>query len=111
MFFSPGVNASLLVSLTGSDSATVTEVALVELLRSEEIVGSVEPQGDGDFLVHVTRLPSAEFVVRVKGQNNAVTNGNFQRQTSTRFRSSNLTISVSTQCRPSETTELFHYEQ
>ncbi|TKS82850.1 von Willebrand factor A domain-containing protein 7 [Collichthys lucidus] len=86
-----GVNGSLLVSLTGSDSATVTEVALVESSGSAEIKGVVEAQGSGNFLVHIDRIPSVEFVVRVKGQNGSVF---FQRQSCTNFRSSNLTITA-----------------
>ncbi|XP_078121619.1 von Willebrand factor A domain-containing protein 7-like isoform X2 [Sander vitreus] len=93
-----GVNVSLLVSLTGSDSATVTEVALVESSGSEEINGVVEPQGSGNFLVHVDRIPSLEFVVRVKGQDYSVTprvpSIVFQRQSSINFRASNLTITA-----------------
>lgn len=90
-FYFEGVNGSLLVSLTGSDSATVTEVALVDVW-STEIKGVVEAQGSGNFLVHIDRIPAVEFVIRVKGQNGSVF---FQRQSSTNFRSSNLTITVS----------------
>lgn len=95
------------MSLTGSDSATVTEVSLVQLLRSEEIVGAVEPQGSGNFLVQVDRIPSVEFVVQVKGQDDSASSGAsvFQRQSSTNFRPSNLTISVSTHPRPSVSQE------
>ncbi|XP_031694999.1 von Willebrand factor A domain-containing protein 7-like, partial [Anarrhichthys ocellatus] len=90
-----GVNGSLLVSLTGSDSATVTEVALVKSSGSEEIKGVVEPQGGGSFLVHVDMMPSVEFVVRVKGQESVAPGAPlivFQRQSSTNFRASNLTV-------------------
>ncbi|KAM6911568.1 von Willebrand factor A domain-containing protein 7-like [Lycodopsis pacificus] len=87
-----GVNGSLLVTLTGSDSATVTEVALVKSSGSE-IKGVVEPQGGGSFLVHVDMMPSVEFVVRVKGLNDSVApNEVFERQSSTNFRASNLTV-------------------
>lgn len=93
---------SLLVSLTGNALATVTEVSLVALSGSEEIGGVVEPQGSGNFLVHIDRTPSAEFLVRVKGQNGGVSaSAAFQRVSSTNFRSSNLTISVSVHLRPS----------
>ncbi|XP_073335324.1 von Willebrand factor A domain-containing protein 7-like [Pagrus major] len=92
-----GVNSSLLVSLTGSDTATLTEVALVDLLGSEEIKGVVETQGSGNFLVHFNRTPSVEFVVRVKGRNDSGTSRAsevFQRQFATTLRSSNLTITA-----------------
>ncbi|KAM3601821.1 uncharacterized protein V6R79_019411 [Siganus canaliculatus] len=92
-----GANGSLLVSLTGTDTATVTEVALVELLGSEEIIGVVEPQGSGNFLVQVDRIPSVEFVVRVRGRDESISPRvivAFQRQSSNSFRSSNLTITA-----------------
>lgn len=93
----------MLVSLSGSDTATVTEASLVALLGSEEVKGVVEAQDSGTFLVQVDKIPSVEFVVRVKGQDDSVTSNFkvFQRQSSTNFRSSNLTISVSTGPRPS----------
>ncbi|KAM6984482.1 von Willebrand factor A domain-containing protein 7-like [Tautogolabrus adspersus] len=92
-----GVNGSLLVSLTGSATATVTEVALVESWGSEEIKGVVDPQGSGNFLVHVDRIPSVEFVVRLMGRDDSFDSRAsifFQRQTPTNFRSSNLTITA-----------------
>jgi len=100
-----GVNGSLLVSLTGSDSATVTEVTLVESSGSEEIKGVVEPQGSGNFLVHVDVMPSVEFAVRLKGRDDGVASKAssivFQRQSSTNFRASNLTVTVSSHPRSS----------
>ncbi|XP_071377870.1 von Willebrand factor A domain-containing protein 7-like [Centroberyx affinis] len=94
-----GVNGTLLVSVTGSDSASVTEVALVESSGSGEVNGRVESLGGGDFLVRVDRIPSVDFVVLVKGQdnNNSVIGASpagFQRQSSTNFRASNLTITA-----------------
>nr|XP_029133505.1 von Willebrand factor A domain-containing protein 7-like [Labrus bergylta] len=92
-----GVSGSLLVSLTGSTTATVTEVALVESWGSEEIKGVVDPQGSGNFLVNFDRIPSVEFVVRLMGRDDGFNNGAsifFQRQTPTNFRSSNLTITA-----------------
>ncbi|XP_051794025.1 von Willebrand factor A domain-containing protein 7-like [Acanthochromis polyacanthus] len=92
-----GVNGSLLVSLTGSNSATVTAVSLVES-GSEEIRGVVVPQGSGNFLVQVDRIPSVEFSVQVKGQDNSSSSSSssviFQRQSSTNFRGSNITITA-----------------
>ncbi|XP_029375800.1 von Willebrand factor A domain-containing protein 7-like isoform X2 [Echeneis naucrates] len=92
-----GFNGSLLVSLTGTDTATVTEVLLIESGGSDEIKGVVEPQGGGNFLVHVEMMPSVEFVVRVKGQNGTATPGAsavFQRQSPTNFKASNLTVTA-----------------
>lgn len=82
------------MSLTGSDSATVSEVALVVSSGLEEIKGVVVPQGSGNFLVQVDMIPSVEFVVRVKGSNQGSSNI-FQRQSLTNFRGSNLKITVS----------------
>lgn len=92
-----GANISLLLSVTGSDNATVTDVSLVELLGSEEIKGVVEPQEGTNSLVRIDKMPSAEFVVRVKGRDDGGSGAPivFQRQSSTNFRSSNLTVSVS----------------
>ncbi|XP_031712874.1 von Willebrand factor A domain-containing protein 7-like [Anarrhichthys ocellatus] len=90
-----GVNGSLIVTVTGSDSTTVTEVILVESSGSREVTGIVEPQGGGSFLVHVDMMPSVEFVVRVKGQESVAPGAPlivFQRQSSTNFRASNLTV-------------------
>ncbi|XP_008301485.1 putative uncharacterized protein YIL169C, partial [Stegastes partitus] len=94
-----GVNGSLLVTLTGSNSATITAVSLVESSGSAEVRGVVVPQGSGNFLVQVDRIPSAEFSVRVKGQDDGSSSSSssniFQRQSSTNFRGSNLTITAS----------------
>uniref|UniRef100_A0A673BN34 VWFA domain-containing protein n=1 Tax=Sphaeramia orbicularis TaxID=375764 RepID=A0A673BN34_9TELE len=91
-----GVQGNLIVTLTGSDTATVTEVALVQPSGSGEVKGTVEPQEEGKFLVQVDRMPT-EFVVRVKGSDSGTstaTASSFQRQSSTIFRASNVTISA-----------------
>ncbi|XP_056141253.1 von Willebrand factor A domain-containing protein 7-like [Lampris incognitus] len=90
-----GVNGSLLVSLTGSAEATVTEVSLVEVAGSGEVTGTIESLEDGDFLVHVDPIPSVEFVVRLKGQVTVMTSATtFQRQSSTSFRASSLSVTA-----------------
>ncbi|XP_059208298.1 von Willebrand factor A domain-containing protein 7-like [Centropristis striata] len=95
-----GVNGSLLVSLSGSDTATVTEVDLIDSSDSEVTTGTVEPQGNGHFLVHFVRMPSVEFGVRVKGRDDGSTSSGssivFQRQSSISLRASNMTISADT---------------
>ncbi|XP_061608813.1 von Willebrand factor A domain-containing protein 7-like [Phyllopteryx taeniolatus] len=87
-------NGSLVVTLTGSDTATVTEVTLVESASLVEVQGVVEPQGRRNFLVRVDTIPSVPFVVRVKGIVNTTSGESisFQRQSSTSFQASNLTI-------------------
>ncbi|XP_051258149.1 von Willebrand factor A domain-containing protein 7-like [Dicentrarchus labrax] len=92
-----GVNGSLMVTVTGSDSATVTEVILVESSGSGQVNGTVEAQGGGDFLAQFDRIPSQEFVVLVKGKNsNRSTKASvfFQRQSPTNIRASALTVTV-----------------
>lgn len=83
------------MTISGSDAATVTEVALVESTKgSEETLGVVVSQGGGNFLVQVDVMPMVEFVVRVKGRVQGST-ADFQRQSPTNFRASNLTLTVS----------------
>ncbi|XP_070839250.1 von Willebrand factor A domain-containing protein 7-like [Chaetodon trifascialis] len=93
-----GVNGSLMVTLTGTDSATVTEVVLVESSGSGQVNGSVEAQGGGDFLAHFDKIPSEEFVVLVKGQNSdgssKSSSTTFQRQSNTNIRASALTVTA-----------------
>ncbi|KAM6986816.1 von Willebrand factor A domain-containing protein 7-like [Aplochiton taeniatus] len=92
-------NATLLVTVTGSDSVTVTEVALVETSGSGEVNGAVEPLGGREFLVRLDRIPSGNFVVRLRGEETSSTSsraaaGNFQRQSSTSLRASSITLTV-----------------
>uniref|UniRef100_A0A096M5U5 VWFA domain-containing protein n=1 Tax=Poecilia formosa TaxID=48698 RepID=A0A096M5U5_POEFO len=93
-----GQNASLLVTLFGSDSATVTEVMLVESSGSGQVNGTVKAQGGGEYIVRFNRIPSVEFVVLVKGQNNngvsKASSGIFQRQSATSLRASGLTVTA-----------------
>lgn len=87
-----GVSGNLLVSVTGSDSATVTEVALVESKGSGQITGEVVSR-EGNFLVQVAEMPTEEFVVRVKGRVQGSSH-DFQRQSPTNFRTSNLSLTA-----------------
>ncbi|XP_033995611.1 LOW QUALITY PROTEIN: von Willebrand factor A domain-containing protein 7-like [Trematomus bernacchii] len=91
-----GVNGSLLVTVTGSDTAVVTEVILVESSGLRQVIGSVEAKGGGNYLARFDRIPAEEFVVLVKGQNNngssrAILVG-FQRQSTTSIRASTVTV-------------------
>ncbi|XP_031664335.1 von Willebrand factor A domain-containing protein 7 isoform X2 [Oncorhynchus kisutch] len=90
-----GGNATLLVSVTGSESVSLTEVALVEASGSGEVNGTLESVGSGDFLVTMDRIPAGEFVVRLRGENRATTRAlpdSFQRQSSTRLRASTVMV-------------------
>ncbi|KAF7648533.1 hypothetical protein LDENG_00155710 [Lucifuga dentata] len=96
----PGANGTLFMSVTGSESATVTEVTLVKSSGSGQINSIVMSAEDGDFLVLV-EIPSEEFVVLMKGRitSNATRNSPviFQRQSSTNFRASNVTITANSE--------------
>nr|XP_019952836.1 PREDICTED: von Willebrand factor A domain-containing protein 7-like [Paralichthys olivaceus] len=92
-----GANASLRVTITGSVSATVTEVTLVESSTSGTVNGSVEAQGEGKYFVRFDNIPSNEFVVLVKGQSGNASSravSSFQRQSSSSLRASAVTVSA-----------------
>ncbi|CAF87860.1 unnamed protein product, partial [Tetraodon nigroviridis] len=52
-----GVNVSLLLTGSGNDSLTLTEVSLVKLLGTEEVIGTVTAQESGSFLVEFQAPP------------------------------------------------------
>lgn len=93
-------NAALLLTVTGGDSVTVTEVVLVPSSGAQPVNTTLQDTGRGDYLVTVDRLPEGEFTLRVSGQtgDTSRTSGNqFQRQTSTQLRSSGVVVTVSAQ--------------
>ncbi|KAJ3588637.1 hypothetical protein NHX12_009491 [Muraenolepis orangiensis] len=64
-----GGNATLLLTLTGLDSGTLTGVSLVEASGAlGELSGKVEALGGGDFLARFDTIPSGDFVVCLKGR-------------------------------------------
>ncbi|CAL8266051.1 unnamed protein product [Merluccius merluccius] len=90
-----GGNGTLLLTLTGSDSGTVTDVSLVEASGSGEVNGRMETLGGGEFLAHFDTIPSVEFVVRVKGKTDSrskASTNDFQRQSTTQLKASTLAI-------------------
>ncbi|XP_077401952.1 von Willebrand factor A domain-containing protein 7-like [Vanacampus margaritifer] len=92
---SAGTNGTVLLRVTGSSTATVTEVTLVESAGSLQIPGEVESQGRSSYLARFEMVPSVPFVVRVKGNEVDATTGRafpFQREVTTSLRASNLTI-------------------
>ncbi|KAG7516709.1 hypothetical protein JOB18_038385 [Solea senegalensis] len=91
-----GENTTLRVTVTGSDSATVTEVTLVELFTSVMVNGSVEDRGKGVFYVRFDTIPSGEFVVLVKGQTSSTRSAakSFQRQSSSTIKASAVSVST-----------------
>ncbi|KAL7887781.1 hypothetical protein AOLI_G00055020 [Acnodon oligacanthus] len=90
-------NVTLLLSMLGSGSEVPTEVLLVEASGSRFHTGLLEDLGNGDYLVTVTTVPKGEFSVRVIGQTNSSSTSGynvFQRQSSTRHRASNFTVTA-----------------
>ncbi|XP_067260199.1 von Willebrand factor A domain-containing protein 7-like [Chanodichthys erythropterus] len=92
-----GRNATLLVTVTGGDSVTVTDVLLVEASGSGVVNGTIKAVGATDFLVNVDRIPEGAFVVQLKGVSNDSTrslSGQFQRQSPTQQQGSRVTITA-----------------
>uniref|UniRef100_A0A672ISW4 von Willebrand factor A domain-containing protein 7-like n=1 Tax=Salarias fasciatus TaxID=181472 RepID=A0A672ISW4_SALFA len=93
-----GKNVTLLVTLTGSDSATVTNVTLFDSSSMSEINGSVQSLGSNDYLVRFREVPAGEFVVRLIGEDGSstsrTTSDRFQRQASTQLKTSSLSITA-----------------
>ncbi|XP_024117529.1 von Willebrand factor A domain-containing protein 7 isoform X2 [Oryzias melastigma] len=88
-----GHNGTLMVSLSGSDDATITDVALVESSGSKEVKIVLEPQEGGRYFVHFDQIPRQEFDVRVTGKLAGSSNV-FRRQSPISFKASNLTITA-----------------
>ncbi|KAG8014446.1 von Willebrand factor A domain-containing protein 7 [Nibea albiflora] len=87
-----GGNASLLVTVTGSDTVKVTEVTLFDSSGPTEEVGS------GNFLVTFSGVPAGDFVVRLRGEDSSSTSratpSSFQRQASTQIKTSSISITT-----------------
>ncbi|XP_038569813.1 von Willebrand factor A domain-containing protein 7 [Micropterus salmoides] len=93
-----GGNASLLVSVTGSDTVKVTEVALFDSSGATEVIGSLQSVGSGNFLVTFTGVPAGDFVVRLRGEDSSSTSrskrSSFQRQASTHIKTSSISVTA-----------------
>ncbi|XP_059193156.1 von Willebrand factor A domain-containing protein 7 [Centropristis striata] len=93
-----GGNASLLVSVTGSDTVKVTEVTLYDSSGPTEVNGSLQSVGSGSFLVTFIGVPAGEFVVRLKGEDSGSTSRKtstgFQRQASTQMKTSSISVTT-----------------
>ncbi|KAF0037607.1 hypothetical protein F2P81_010481 [Scophthalmus maximus] len=76
-----GGNASLLMSVTGSDTVKVTESL-----------------GSGNFLVTFSAVPAGDFVVRLKGEDSSSSSRStasvFQRQASTQMKTSGISVTA-----------------
>ncbi|XP_063050249.1 von Willebrand factor A domain-containing protein 7-like, partial [Engraulis encrasicolus] len=104
---SVGKSFTMLMSVTGGDSPSITEVQLEPASSGAAAVnGTVEAIGGGDFLVTFSEPPEGEFSVRVKGESAAAAaaaasgdrassrsaTSQFQRQASTQLKASRVTV-------------------
>ncbi|KAL6110279.1 uncharacterized protein ACO6RY_19394 [Pungitius sinensis] len=91
-----GGNASLLVSVTESDTVKVTEVTMLDSSGTTEVNGSLQSVGKGTFLVTFSGIPAGDFVVRLRGEDNSstsrATQRSFQRQASTQISTSSISV-------------------
>ncbi|XP_054460556.1 von Willebrand factor A domain-containing protein 7 [Anoplopoma fimbria] len=91
-----GGNASILVSVTGSDTVKVTEVTLFDSSGPTEVNGSLQSVGGGNFLVTFSGVPAGDFVIRLKGEDSSSTSrstdSSFQRQASTHIKTSSISV-------------------
>ncbi|XP_047463501.1 von Willebrand factor A domain-containing protein 7-like [Mugil cephalus] len=94
-----GVCSSLLVC--GSDSATSLAVTLVDVMGSELVTVEAVQHEDGCFLAKISEMPSVTFVLLVYGRDDSFASiGStvvFQRQSSTSFTPSDVTIAEDSQ--------------
>ncbi|MBN3312604.1 VWA7 protein, partial [Atractosteus spatula] len=92
-----GKNATLLVSVTGSESLRVAEVSLVSASGSRVQRGSVTPLDRNDrreYLVSVPSVPAGQFSVLLIGVDNTSSTP-FQRQANTQFTSTSIEVKAS----------------
>ncbi|MBN3314752.1 VWA7 protein, partial [Atractosteus spatula] len=97
-----GKNATLLVSVTGSESLRVTEVSLVSASGSRVQRGSVTPLDRNDrreYLVSVPSVPAGQFSVLLIGVDNTSSTP-FQRQSNTQFTSTSIEAQANTTLEP-----------
>ncbi|XP_055060966.2 von Willebrand factor A domain-containing protein 7 [Misgurnus anguillicaudatus] len=93
-----GQNATLFLSVSGGESATVTDVLLVDASGSSVVNGNVTSVGDTDYLVSLNRIPEGAFGLLLKGLlNNSSSSSRFQRQSSIHHKGSRITVAVETQ--------------
>ena len=86
------------MSVTGSDSLRVTEVALVPVSGSGAVNGTVEALGGGAFLVKINEQPVGNFVIHLRGETSGASRSSpilFLRQSSTQLRASRVALTVS----------------
>ncbi|KAM7009756.1 von Willebrand factor A domain-containing protein 7-like [Tautogolabrus adspersus] len=93
-----GGNASILISVTGSDTVEVTEVTLVDSSGSTEVNGSLQALGSGNVLAIFSDITAGVFVVRLRGEDSSATSRStperFQRQASTQIETSSISVTT-----------------
>ncbi|XP_028273705.1 von Willebrand factor A domain-containing protein 7-like [Parambassis ranga] len=93
-----GGNASILVTVTGSDTVKVTDVTLFDSSGPSEVNGSVQTVGSGIYLVTFSGVPPGDFVLLVKGEDSSSTPrstpSGFQRQASTQIKTSSISVTA-----------------
>ncbi|XP_061625320.1 von Willebrand factor A domain-containing protein 7-like [Phyllopteryx taeniolatus] len=91
-----GGNATILVTVTGTDIVNLTEVTLYDNSGPTDVNGTLQSSGATDFLVTFNEIPAGDFVVRLKGgdsnSSSRSTSSRFQRQASTRIMTSNISV-------------------
>lgn len=91
-----GGNATVLVTVT-SDAVNITEVTLYDSSGPTEVIGTLQPQDDGNILVTFTEIPAGTFTLRIKGEDSATSRStptSFQRQASTQIKSSSISVTA-----------------
>uniref|UniRef100_A0AAQ6A6K1 VWFA domain-containing protein n=1 Tax=Amphiprion ocellaris TaxID=80972 RepID=A0AAQ6A6K1_AMPOC len=93
-----GGNASILVSVTGSDTINVTEVSLFDSSVPTEVKGSIQSVGSGNYLVTFSGVPAGDFVLILKGQDinspSSSTSRTIQRQASTQIKTTSISVTT-----------------
>ncbi|KAM9819489.1 von Willebrand factor A domain-containing protein 7-like isoform 1-T1 [Syngnathus typhle] len=93
-----GENATLLVTVTGSDSIHVTEVTLCDSSSPTEVNGTLQSLGGSNFLVTFIEPPRGNFVVRLRGEDSRLSSRStarwFLRQASTQIRTSSIYVTA-----------------
>ncbi|XP_077427685.1 von Willebrand factor A domain-containing protein 7-like [Vanacampus margaritifer] len=87
-----GGNATILVTVTGSDSVNVTEVTLCDSSSPAKVNGTLQSLGGSNFLVTFIEPPRGDFVVRLRGEDSSSTPNRFQRQASTHIKTSSISV-------------------
>ncbi|XP_008274830.1 von Willebrand factor A domain-containing protein 7-like [Stegastes partitus] len=109
-----GGNVSILVTVTGSDTVNVTEVSLFDSSGPITVIGSIQSEGSGNYLVTFTGVPVGNFVLILKGEDSSSssrsTPSSFQRQASTQIKTSSISVTPqvnNTSIEPGSTVSIF----